>query len=216
MDALIHGFATGGLDGLQPVIRHAAQDLHHLPIAVITALQLAPDRGHGGWENPVPEGRTVAQRTRFARQNRHIVPRVIDSLASPEGAGMLADHDAILPDDDPLGIGMHLHRTSDRRGQDRVFVVVEPNRAGLRHGGRHAVEAIEAADVRNEVESLGLEHLPDRLVGLFGLAVRHGIGHAFVQEPGVQFIEAFDPQARCEEPFPHQPDLVLDLALLPA
>ena len=50
MDALIHGFATGGLDGLQPVIRHAAQDLHHLPIAVITALQLAPDRGHGGWE----------------------------------------------------------------------------------------------------------------------------------------------------------------------
>ncbi|ETD81824.1 hypothetical protein U703_14845 [Rhodobacter capsulatus YW1] len=66
MDALIRGFPTGGFDGLQPVIKHAAQDLDHLPVAIIAALQLAPDRGNGGWENPVPEGRTVAQRSGFA------------------------------------------------------------------------------------------------------------------------------------------------------
>ena len=46
MDALIHGLAAGGFDGLQPVIRHATQDLDHLPVAVIAALQLTPDRGH--------------------------------------------------------------------------------------------------------------------------------------------------------------------------
>lgn len=43
MDALIHGLAAGGFDGLEPVIGHAAQDLDHLPVAVIAALQLAPD-----------------------------------------------------------------------------------------------------------------------------------------------------------------------------
>jgi tape measure domain-containing protein len=91
-------------------------EIMRLPVAVIAALQLAPDRGHGGRKHPVLERRTVAQRAGFACQNRHIVPRVIDRLAPPEDAGMFADHHAILPDDDPLGISMHLHRTSDHRG----------------------------------------------------------------------------------------------------
>lgn len=60
MDALIHGFPAGGFDGLQPVIGHAAQDLNHLPVAVIAALQLAPDRSHGGWEHPVLERSAIA------------------------------------------------------------------------------------------------------------------------------------------------------------
>jgi hypothetical protein len=230
MDALIHGLAASSFDSLQPVIGHAAQNLDHLPVTVIAALQLAPDRGHGGRKHPVPERSAIAQRARFACQNRHIVPRVIDRLATPEGAGMFAHHHAILPDDDPLGIGMNFHRTSDGRGQDRVFVpqgidppdqflifvTIEPHGAGLRHRGWHAVEAIEAANVRDEVGALGLEHLPDRLVGLFHMAVRLGVGHAFVQQPGVQLIEALYAQARRKEPFPHQPDLVLDLTLLPA
>jgi hypothetical protein len=67
----------------------------------------------------------------------------------------------------------------------------------------------------NGAQWLILEHLPDRLVGLFHMAVRLCVGHAFVQQPGVQFVETFDPEARREEPFPHQPDLVLDLSLLP-
>lgn len=116
MDALIHGLAAGGLDSLQPIIGHAAQDLDHLPVTVIAALQLAPDRGHGGWEHPVLERSSIAQCSGFACQNRHIVPRVIDCLTSAKGSGMFTDHHAILPDDDPLGIGMNFHRTSDRRG----------------------------------------------------------------------------------------------------
>ena len=147
MDALIHGFAAGGFDGLQSVIGHAAQDLNHLPVAIIAALQLAPDRGHGGREYPVLERRTIAQSPGFASQNRHIVPWVIDRLAPPKGAGMFAYHHTILPDDDPLGIGMNFHRTTNGSRQDRVFVVVEPHRAGLRHRGWHAVEAVEASYV---------------------------------------------------------------------
>ena len=131
MDALIYSFPAGGFDSLQPVIGHAAQDLDHLPVAVIAALQLASDRSHGGREHPVLERRTIAQCARFACKNRHIMPRVIDRLAPPEGANVFAYHHAILPDDDALGIGMNFHRTSDRRGQNRVFVVVKPHRAGL-------------------------------------------------------------------------------------
>lgn len=61
MDALIHGIPAGGFNGLQPVIGHSAQDLDHLPAFVIAALQLAPDRGHGRWQNPVLERGTVAR-----------------------------------------------------------------------------------------------------------------------------------------------------------
>jgi hypothetical protein len=41
MDALIKGFGTGGLDSSQAIIGHAAQDLDHLAIAIIAALQFA-------------------------------------------------------------------------------------------------------------------------------------------------------------------------------
>lgn len=46
---------------------------------------------------------------------------------------MSGDDHAVLADDDPVGIGMDLDRAADGRRQDRVFVGVEANRAGLRH-----------------------------------------------------------------------------------
>lgn len=131
MDALIHGFATGSLDSLQPVIANTDQDLDHLPVAIIAALQLSPDRGHGGRQHPVLEWGPIAQRTGFAAKNRHIMPGIVNRLAPPEGARVLSDDNPILPDDDPLGIGMHLDRTPDRRRDHRVFVVVEPHGAGF-------------------------------------------------------------------------------------
>ena len=78
------------------------------------------------------------------------------------------------------------------------------------------METIEGASVTYQMRPFGLEHLPDRLIGLFGVAVRFGVGNAFVQEPAIQLIETFDPQARCEEPLSHQANLVLDLTLLPS
>ena len=45
--------------------------------------------------------------------------------------------------------------------------------------------------------------------------MRLGEGDAFVEEPGVHLVIAFEPQARREEPLPRQANLVLDLAFLP-
>src|SRR6202451_4887372 len=78
------------------------------------------------------------------------------------------------------------------------------------------MEPVEAAAIGNELGPLLLEHLPDRLVGSLGMAVRLGPGDAFVHEPGVQLVVALEPQPRREEALTHEPDLVLDLALLPA
>jgi hypothetical protein len=123
VDALIQRLATGGFDSLQAIIANTGQDLHHLPVAIIAAAQLAPDRSHGGWEHPVLEGSAVTQRARFACQNRHIVPRIIDRLASPEGAGMFANHHAILSDDDAFGVSMHIYGTSDCRVAKAVEIL---------------------------------------------------------------------------------------------
>ena len=46
--------------------------------------------------------------------------------------------------------------------------------------------------------------------------MRLGPGDAFVHQPGVQLVVALEPQPRREEALAHEPDLVLDLALLPA
>ena len=78
------------------------------------------------------------------------------------------------------------------------------------------MEAIEWADVAHEAATLGLEHLPDRLRGLFRVAMGFGIGNAFVEQPDIQFLQAFDPEAWREEPLAHKADLVLDLPFLPA
>src|SRR5271154_5492861 len=78
------------------------------------------------------------------------------------------------------------------------------------------MEAVEAAAIGNELWPLLLEHFPDRLVGPLGMAVRLGPGNAFVHEPGIQFVVRLEPQPRREEALTHEPDLVLDLPLLPA
>ena len=78
------------------------------------------------------------------------------------------------------------------------------------------MEPVEAAAIGNELGPLLLEHLPDRPLGPLGMAVRLGPGDAFVHEPGVQLVVALEPQPRREEALTHEPDLVLDLALLPA
>jgi len=48
------------------------------------------------------------------------------------------------------------------------------------------------------------------------MAMHLGVGDAFIEQPGVQLIEVLEPQPRREEPLADQPDLVLDLTLLPA
>ena len=129
---------------------------------------------------------------------------------------MLGDDPPVLADHDAVGIGMDFDRTPDRAGGHRVFVVVEAHQAGLRDRCRHRMEAVEPARIGNELRPLRLEHLPDRLLGQLRMAMRLGVGDALVEQPGIQLVVALEPQPRREEALTHQPDLVLDLALLPA
>ena len=215
MNTLIDGFTAGGFDVHQAIIANAAQDLDHLPVAIIAALELAPDRGHRRRQDPVLERGTIAQCSGFACQNRHIVPGVIDRLATTEGTGMFADDCPVLPDDDLIGIGMHIDRSAHCSCEDGILVGVEAHGAGLGHRGGHTVEVVERVGIGHQARPFSLEHLPDRPVGRFGMAVRLRIGHAFVEQPAVQLFQAPDPQAGREEPLSDQPDLVLDLTFLP-
>ena len=46
--------------------------------------------------------------------------------------------------------------------------------------------------------------------------MRLGVGDASIQEPRVQLVVGLEPQPRCEEALADKPNLVLNLALLPA
>src|SRR5258708_12310439 len=96
------------------------------------------------------------------------------------------------------------------------FVVGEAHQTGLRDRCRRRVESVEPTSIGNELWPLGFEHLPDRLFGQFRVTMGLGVGDALVQQPGVQLVEGFEPQSWREEALPDKPNLVLDLALLPA
>src|SRR5271165_4718843 len=188
----------------------------HLPVAVVRTGKLAPHSIERRRQHPVLEWRAVAQSARLARQNRHVMPGIVDRLAAPITAWMFRHHAPVLADDYAIGVGMDFDRAADRAGAHRVFVVVEPHQAGLGHRGRRLMESVEAAAIGNELGTLFLEDLPDRPVRPFRMGMRLGPGDAFVREPGVQLVIALDAQARREEALAHEADLVLDLALLPA
>lgn len=116
---------------LWAVTGQATEDLDHLPIAIIAALQFAADRALRGWQHPIPERGAIAQSDGFASQNRDIVPRIMDSPASSKGAGMVADDHGILSEDDPIRIGTHIDRPPDGGCDHGILVVVEPHGAGL-------------------------------------------------------------------------------------
>ncbi|MNE19711.1 hypothetical protein D3C80_1128020 [compost metagenome] len=143
------------------------------------------------------------------------MPGVVDSVATTKAALVFSDGHSILLDDDPISIGVNLDRAADGCRQDRIFVVVEADSAGLRHRGRNAVETIEWADVTHEAAAFGFKHLPDGLRRLFGMAMNLGIGNAFVEQPDIQLFQAFDPETRREEALSYKTDLVLDLPFLP-
>jgi hypothetical protein len=142
------------------------------------------------------------------------MPGVIDRVAAAERAGMLADDPPVLADDDAVGIGMNLNRPSDRAGRHRVLVVVEANQAGLRDRCRHRVETVEPAGIGDELRPLRLEHLSDRLLGQLRMAMRFGVGDAFIEQPGVHLVIGLEPQSGRAEALTDESDLVLDLTLL--
>ena len=129
---------------------------------------------------------------------------------------MLGDNASVLADYDAIGIGVNFDRAADSAGSYRVLVVVEAHQAGLRDRCRHRMEAIEPAGIRNELRSLRLEHLPDRLLGQLRMTMNLGVGDAFIEQPGVHLVVGLEPQPWREEALTNEPNLVLDLTLLPA
>ena len=179
VDALTIASLTGRLDRGQAIAEHGGEDVDHLPVAVVGAGELAPDALDRGGQDPVLEGRAVAQGAGLAGEHRHVVPGIEDRLATAEGAWMLADDAPVLADFDPVGIGTDLDRPADRARRDRVPVVVEADETGLRDRGRHGMEAVEAAGIGNQAGPLRLEHLPDRPILELGMGMRLGVGDAW-------------------------------------
>src|SRR3954452_3523536 len=162
-----------------------------------------------------PLGRTQFLNAGLAGQHGHVVPEIEHGLIAAEGARMIGDDAAVLTDLDSVRIGSDLDRPSDRAGADRVAVIVEPHEAGLRDRGRHRMEAVEATRIGHERRPLALKGLPDGPIPELGMAMGLGVGDRLVEKPGVQLLVALHPHAWGEEPLAHEPDLVLDLSLLP-
>ena len=78
------------------------------------------------------------------------------------------------------------------------------------------VEPVERAADRHQLGRSASKACQIVQVGQLGMLVRLGVGDASVEQPGVQLVIARHPQPRREEALAHQPDLVLDLPLLPA
>ena len=61
---------------------------------------------------PCP-GQNTVHSTGLSRQNRHVMPGIVDRLAAPEAARMFGDDAPILTDDDTIGVGGDLDRPAD-------------------------------------------------------------------------------------------------------
>ena len=215
MDVVCQRLRAGCLNGVDAVTEHGTEDLDHLAVTTGLAFQLALHTAQRRRQFPFLEGCAVAQSTRFAREDRYVMQGIVDGVVAPEDPVMPSDDLAVLPAFQPVGIGPDLDRPPDSTGVDRVAVLVEAHEAGLGHRCRNRVEAIERAYIRDQARPLGLEHLPDRLVGYVGVLVCFGVGDAPIFEPGVQFGVGFELRPGHEEPLPDHAHLVLDLALLP-
>jgi len=110
---VLERFLTGRLDRVQSIAQHTGEDRHHLPVTIIGGLELAAHLLQGGRENPVLERCAIAQSPGLAGQHRHVVLGVVDHLVAAEAAGMFAHDHPVLADDDAVGIGMDLDRTTD-------------------------------------------------------------------------------------------------------
>src|SRR2546429_9666912 len=140
---------------------------------------------------------------------------IADCLAAAKRAMMLAYDPPVLADHDAVSIGVNFDRPADGTRCHRVFVVIEPHQAGLRDRGWHGMESVEPAGIGNELRPFCLEHLPDRMAGQLRMMMRLGVGDALIEQPRIQLVVALEPKPWREEPLA-DPDLVLDLSLLPA
>src|SRR5205807_6102602 len=189
--------------------------IDELAIAVVVAGQPPPDLRQRRRQIPVAERVAVAQRPGLSGQHRQVMPGVVGGLAASEAAGGSADELAVTPDNDAVGIGAQLGSAPRRLNRDAVAVVVEAHQAALRHRDLDLVEAVERARIGDQAGPLGLEDLPDGLVGLLGMHALPRLGEATRLQPGVELGIAGKVQPRRKQVLADIADLVLDLPFLP-
>ena len=98
MDPVSEGFGAGRLHSGEAVGQHRGEDLDHLALAVVGALQHALHALQAGRQQPSLEGGSVAQRAGLSGEHRHVMPGIVARLAAAEAALMFADNRAVLAD----------------------------------------------------------------------------------------------------------------------
>jgi hypothetical protein len=91
-------------------------------IAVIGTGEFAPDPVEPRRQHPILERRPVAQSAGLARQNRNVMPGIVDRLAAAVSTQMLGHHASVVTDDDPIGIGVNVDRTAGRWRSPSTFL----------------------------------------------------------------------------------------------
>src|SRR5208337_4990929 len=67
------------------------------------------------------------------------------------------------------------------------------------------MEAVERTGVAHQMRALSLEHLPHHAVATLRMRMAARIGHALLEQPGIQFGKAVEVQAWLEEPLADAP-----------
>src|SRR6202023_267524 len=86
------------------------------------------------------KSRLLHQSAGLAGQNRNVMPGIVDRLFAAKGSRTFAGGDPVLANDDPVCMSGDFDRTPDRARLHRVFVVVEPDKAGLGHRRAHCMK----------------------------------------------------------------------------
>src|SRR5271165_2375126 len=95
MDALGERLNASRLNRGQSVGEHRGEDFDHLAVAVVGPGELAPHAIERRRQYPVLERCPIAQSAGLARQNRHVMPGIIDRLAPAVAAPVLGHGETI-------------------------------------------------------------------------------------------------------------------------
>src|SRR3546814_6799292 len=108
-----------------------------------------------GRQIPVLERRAITERAGLVREDREIMPRIVNGAVPTEVALMLPDDLFAATDDDAIGIGTHLHGPARGRRHDRVAVPIKADEAGSGDGVLALMEAVERSEEQtSELQSL--------------------------------------------------------------
>ena len=120
-------------DDLFVVMKNESKDIDHLTITARAAkhLVLQPSKGQRQFQ----EGRTIAQGTRFALDDRKVMPPVVNRsrrfvVAAFYDPRMFAEDIALGRNDQPLGIDPQADGPVGKRCRHTVAVPLEGNQAG--------------------------------------------------------------------------------------